>query len=126
MITSTRSQTFGGNGGSSFDDTHDIDAWGRVTQIIVRHGSEVDSLGIFWANGNFSIRGGTGGTQTVIILDPDEFISRVDGRSGDRLDQNQLSFKQEDVRPLWWRGRLAFHRRLLGQGAALFVWPLGI
>jgi hypothetical protein len=87
MTNSTRSNTFGGNGGSSFDDSHDIDAWGPVRQIVVRHGSEVDSIGVFWANGNFLNHGGTGGSETVINLDPDELISRVDGRSGDRLDQ---------------------------------------
>jgi len=99
MITSTRSNTFGGNGGSSFDDSHDIDAWGRVRQIVVRHGSEVDSLGVFWANGNFFNHGATGGTETVINLDPDEFISRVDGRSGDRLDQITFSSNKRTYGP---------------------------
>jgi hypothetical protein len=88
QINSTRSKTFGGsNGGSSFDDSHNIGAWGRIRQIVVRHGNEVDSIGVFWANGNFFTHGGTGGTATVINLNPDEFISRVEGRSGDRLDQ---------------------------------------
>jgi hypothetical protein len=84
---STRSNTFGGPGGSSFDDSHDIAAWGCIREIIVRDGTEVDSLGVFWANSNFFSHCGTGGTETVINLDPDEFISRVDGRSSDRLDQ---------------------------------------
>ena len=87
QITSTRSITFGGNGGSSFDESHKIESWGRIRQIVVRHGNEVDSIGVFWANGNFFNHGGTGGTETVINLDPDEFILRIDGRSGDRLDQ---------------------------------------
>jgi len=87
MILSTRSSTFGGGGGSSFDDSHVIETWGPVRQIVVRHGSEVDSIGIFWANGNFLNHGGNGGSETMINLAPNEFISSVEGRSGSLLDQ---------------------------------------
>lgn len=87
MTTSTRSHTFGGNGGMSFDDSHDIALWGPIRQIVVRHGSAVDAIGVLWGNGNFFNHGGTGGTETVINLGADEFISRVEGRSGARLDQ---------------------------------------
>lgn len=87
QITSTRSITFGGDGGSSFDDSHQIEKWGTIRQIAVRHASEVDSIGILWASGNFRNHGGIGGTETVINLEADEFISSVSGRSGDRLDQ---------------------------------------
>jgi Jacalin-like lectin domain/Clostridium epsilon toxin ETX/Bacillus mosquitocidal toxin MTX2 len=87
MTNSMRSELFGGNGGASFDDSHDIDTWGRVRQIVVRHGVLVDSIGLLWANGNFLSHGGLGGTENVITFDPDEFITRIDGRSGSKLDQ---------------------------------------
>ena len=31
MTTSSRTNTFGGLGGVSFDDSHDIDEWGRIS-----------------------------------------------------------------------------------------------
>jgi hypothetical protein len=30
MTKSTRSKKYGGDGGVSFDDSHDIDAWGGI------------------------------------------------------------------------------------------------
>jgi hypothetical protein len=87
VLDFSRSDTFGGNGGDAFDDSHDLAAWGPIRHIAVRSGSEVDSIGVSWANGNFSDHGGTGGNVSFIDLETDESILRVDGRSGDRLDQ---------------------------------------
>src|SRR5690349_2569411 len=54
QITSTRSRTFGGNGGASFDHSpSNIETWGRIRQIVVRHGNQVDAIGVLYANGNF-------------------------------------------------------------------------
>lgn len=75
-----RSPAFGGNGGQSFDDSHDIQAWGRINKIVVRHSSYVDAIGIAYANGNYVNHGTTGGTQTNIRLGQDEFIVGVEGR----------------------------------------------
>jgi hypothetical protein len=86
-MTTTNTGFFGGNGGSEFTDTHDVNSWGRITQISVRHGSEVDSIATTYANGQFLSHGGTGGDLTVITLNDDEFINKVDLRSGARLDQ---------------------------------------
>jgi hypothetical protein len=87
MITSTRSKTFGGGGGAPFDDSHDIESWGPIRQIVVRHGDRVDAIGVLWANGKFLNHGGTGGSESIINLDPDELILQVEGLSGDGLDQ---------------------------------------
>jgi hypothetical protein len=86
-MTTTNTGFFGGNGGSEFTDTHDVNSWGRITQISVRHGSEVDAIATTYANGQFLSHGGTGGDLTVITLNDDEFINKVDLRSGARLDQ---------------------------------------
>lgn len=85
-----RSKSYGANGGTSFDDSHDIDEWGRVQQIVVRHGHEIDAIGIVYANGNYLYHGGTGGEEQTITLQPGEFITGVNGRSGDRV--NSLTF----------------------------------
>ena len=116
QITSTRSSTFGGNGGSSFDDSHsDIAAWGPIKQIVVRHGNEVDSIGIFWANGNFFNHGGAGGIETPINLAPDEFIVKVDGRSGDRLDQITFHSNKRAYGPFGGGGGRPFTVDFLGK-----------
>lgn len=81
---------FGGDGGSEFTDTHDVNSWGRITQIAVGHGSEVDALSTTYANGQYLTHGGTGGSRSLITLGDDEFITRIDLRSGARL--NQITF----------------------------------
>jgi hypothetical protein len=87
ILISIYNKTLGGNGGVPFDDYHDIRAWGRIRQIVVRHGREVDSIGIAYANGCYANHGGRGGVEDKIDLEPDEFILKVEGRSGARLDQ---------------------------------------
>ena len=86
-MTTKNTGFYGGNGGTEFTDTHDVDSWGRITQIFVRHGSEVDSIATTFANGQYLVHGGTGGDLSVINLDDDEFITKVDMRSAARLDQ---------------------------------------
>jgi len=113
MTTSIRSSTFGGNDGGSFDDSHNIDVWGRITQIFVRSGKYVDSIGVGYANGKFINHGGTGGGESVINLGPDEIISKVLGRSGKYVDQIMfLSSKGAVYGPFGGRGRRPFHGRL--------------
>lgn len=86
-MTTTNTGFFGGTGGSEFTDTHDVNSWGRITQIIVRHGSEVDAIATTYANGQYLSHGGSGGSETVITLGDNEFITKVSLRSGARLDQ---------------------------------------
>jgi hypothetical protein len=83
-----RTETHGGDGGASFDDSpSDIDTRGRINKIVVRHGAEVDAIGVGYVSGNYFNHGSTGGTETSIDLGPDEFIVGVAGRTGGRLDQ---------------------------------------
>ncbi len=99
MSSTIRSDTFGGEGGSSFDDSHVIETWGRITQLVVRHGEYIDSIGVGYANGNFINHGGTGGSETLINLLPDELISAVEGRCGDVLDQITFRSNKEVYGP---------------------------
>ena len=89
-MTTKNTDVFGGHGGSEFTDTHDVASWGRITQIHIRHGAEVDAIATTYANGQYLSHGGTGGTLTTISLRDDEFITSVDLRSGARLDQITL------------------------------------
>jgi len=85
-MTTFNTPSYGGNGGTAFSDTHDLDGWGRITQISVRHGSGVDAIATTYANGQFLSHGGTGGVLSLITLKDDEFIIRVGLRSGTNLD----------------------------------------
>ncbi|POZ59936.1 jacalin-like lectin [Chromobacterium alticapitis] len=93
MCAYTRTQQFGGEGGSSFADN--LTEVCRLSQINIRHGSRVDSIQGVWITPSGdqvtgSKHGGDGGELTSIVLAGNEYIVRVDGRSGSRVDQ--LSF----------------------------------
>ena len=120
MITSTRSNTFGGGGGASFDDSHVIENWGPVRQIVVRHGDRVDAIGVLWANGNFVNHGGSGGNETIVNLAADEFISGVQGRSGDRLDQISFQSNKQSYGPFGGGGGAPFSVNFSG-GALHYI-----
>jgi hypothetical protein len=110
-----RSQTFGGDGGASFDDSGVNDGWGRITKIVVRHGDGVDSIGLAYANGNYLNHGGTGGTESNINLKPDEYIVGVEGRSGDRLDQITFVSNMKRYGPYGGKGGSPFSVSFKGQ-----------
>ena len=89
MSTSTipiETATYGGYGGKSFKDSHDIEAWGQITKIIIRHGNEIDGITVTYNDGTTTTHGGNGGNQSVINLERGEYISKVEGRAGSRLD----------------------------------------
>src|SRR3984957_15705961 len=69
-----RTVAYGGNGGGSFDDSPDINKWGRINLIAARHAAEVDAIGVGYVSGDYVNHGGTGGTETYIKLAPDEDI----------------------------------------------------
>lgn len=82
-----RSRRFGHDDGVSFDDSSYNEKWGPITKIVVRSDSEVRYIGVAYANGTYMEHGGTSGIETNIDLDVDDYIVRVSGRSGSRLDQ---------------------------------------
>ena len=86
----TSTQTFGGPGGSAFQD--DLTQVCRLVGINVRSGEYVDMLQAVWqypngATVNGQQHGGGGGSPTSIHLQPGERIVRVDLRSGIYVDQ---------------------------------------
>lgn len=80
----------GGGGGSAFSD--DLTEATRITSITIRHGNFVDSIQTTWLSTSgqqvTGVRhGGGGGNPSVINLKPNEAIVRVEGRSGQFVDQ---------------------------------------
>jgi hypothetical protein len=94
----------GGDGGDPFDDV-DINTYLQrqtyITAIQLRSGSEVDALITSYRdvdnNGWTTIHGGGGGglSQKLTVM-PGQFVSRITGRSGTRVDQ--LGFTLTDGR----------------------------
>ncbi len=86
----TPSQQYGGTGGSAFSD--DLTQSTQLTQISIWSGSEVDAIQATWSKprgGTFTgaKHGGDGGSLSTITLKSDEYITRIDGRAGIRIDQ---------------------------------------
>jgi len=86
----TPSQQYGGTGGGEFND--DLTQTTQITQINIWSGSEVDAIQTTWSKqggGTFTgvKHGGGGGSLKTITLAAGEYITRVDGRSGSRIDQ---------------------------------------
>jgi hypothetical protein len=72
----------GGAGGYDFQD--DWSSAGRkISKIVVRHGDYIDALQIHWADGKVSkMNGGSGGEETTITLQEDEYLIGIQGRYG--------------------------------------------
>jgi hypothetical protein len=93
-LTSPSSQQYGGTGGNVFSDpmlTQDPPVVG-IKRITIRSGSEVDNIQINYLRSDGSVyeapaHGGTGGTEHVINLVPNEKIIAIVGRSGSEIDQ---------------------------------------
>lgn len=85
-----RSQQNGGNGGREFAD--DLTETCQLVQVKIRSGNRVDSIQGFWSTPSGSqvsgaVHGGGGGSLKSFTLEPGEFITRIDGRAGSRVDQ---------------------------------------
>lgn len=86
-IVSSQSSEHGGTRGTAFNDSHRIEDWGRITRIVVRSGSKIDALTVYYANNSWTTHGGSGGRPSVISLEKDEYIIKVSGRAGSVIDQ---------------------------------------
>jgi hypothetical protein len=80
----------GGNGGNSFSD--DLTEMCDLIRVKVRHGKKIDAITSVWRTtaGNElqgTQHGGGGGEQSAFTLAEGEFINRIEGRSGDEIDQ---------------------------------------
>ena len=80
----------GGGGGDAFQD--DLTEVCRLIGLNIRAGEYVDALQCIWSTPAGSTvsgtqHGGGGGSLNQISLDMNEYIVRVDGRSGIYIDQ---------------------------------------
>jgi hypothetical protein len=83
--------TFGGKGGSPFQDADVVINKGPVSKVEIRHGDRIDNIRLFYGNEGIGDRhGGAGGTVDTWEVPPGEVIVRVEGRSGDRVDALQF------------------------------------
>lgn len=102
-IQATRVGPWGGSGGEPFDDTHIIEVFGPINQIVVGEVSRnlsskrIASVGLCYQNGNFLTHGNTGDSLTTINLDDDEYVSKVSGRAGENLDQITFFTSKERI-----------------------------
>jgi hypothetical protein len=62
----------------------------RISALIVRHGSYVDAICPVYADVSHTLslpsHGGDGGSQSIFVLGPDEYINRIGGLTGSFLN----------------------------------------
>jgi Jacalin-like lectin domain len=83
----------GGKGGNEFAE--DLTLFCKLIAVRIRSGSEVDSIeGVYLLPSGVEEsgprHGGGGGSEKMFRLEPDEFITAVEGRSGKRVDRLQF------------------------------------
>ena len=87
MNNIAKSQIFGGNGGTKFDDML------KIVGMNIRHGNQVDSIQVVYKIGDGApfdgpYHGGHGGSSTSFTLEEDEVLTKVEGSTnGVLLDQ---------------------------------------
>jgi hypothetical protein len=92
MTQVVKCRSFGGNGGSAFDDLNGAGgAVKSINKIVIRSGTFVDNISTSYElpNGGHFVgtHGGNGGSATTLALAPGEKVVGVRGRSGTFLDQ---------------------------------------
>ena len=85
-----QSKQNGGGGGGIFSD--DLTEVIRLSGVNLRSGSRINAIQAVWQTCSGpktgdNHGGGSGGGPSSFELAPDEFIVRIDGRSGSRTDQ---------------------------------------
>ncbi|WP_437973996.1 jacalin-like lectin [Sorangium sp. So ce295] len=85
-----RTQENGGNGGKAFADN--LTETCQLVQVKIRSGRRIDSIQGVWTTPAGSrvtgeSHGTGGGSLQSFTLEPGEYITRIDGRAGSRVDQ---------------------------------------
>lgn len=84
------SSSYGGSGGSAFTDSLPTNAVQDVRKVLIRSGSEVDSIQFWVSDGINSFytaaHGGTGGSPKIWEVPTGEHITQIEVRSGARID----------------------------------------
>lgn len=117
-LSTATTRLFGGGGGAPFQDPGPVPELSRITRIVIRSGTYVDSIATTYllpdnSSQTFS-HGGQGGTEHVIDFESGEHIIAVVGRSGDLLDN--IAFLTEDP-----RGVRRTYGPFGGNGGAAFI-----
>ncbi|MCC1498158.1 hypothetical protein J1C54_15155 [Alcanivorax sp. 1008] len=73
-----RSASQGGNGGGSFDYSHDVIGSPSVTSVVLRGGSWMDQVGMEYSDGTVLRNGGWGGGEARLDLSNGEYIRSVE------------------------------------------------
>jgi len=71
------SDQFGGPHGDPFTDVHRLGAGTGVRSVRLSGAARLDRIGLTLANGTVLAHGGSGGTQTELVLEPNERIVRI-------------------------------------------------
>jgi hypothetical protein len=89
----------GGGGGSPFNDGAQA---GRITEVRVRCGDEVDSIQAVWDNNPLEEHrhGGNGGNGPfALALAADEYITGISGKKGSRVDKMSIFTNKRQFGP---------------------------
>jgi hypothetical protein len=75
----------GGTGGNNFDDSRILGPHNRISKIKIRSGDWIDSIQTAWTDWKvieiWGIQhGGTGGTESIFSLAPDEYVIGIEGK----------------------------------------------
>lgn len=96
-ILKTRyTMTIGRDGGVRWEDPFEIQREGPISRIELRHGSEIDSIRVFYGGVPGRKHGGNGGGEGAFEVNPHYQIFRIDGRAGARVDQLQFIARLPD------------------------------
>lgn len=86
-IKVTRQRAFGGSGGGSFNELVSSRPDRKITAIRVRHGRVIDAIQVQYDGVWGRRRGGGGGRESTFVIPSDDFLVRIEGRSGRVVDQ---------------------------------------
>ncbi|MBM4252302.1 MAG: hypothetical protein FJ146_10050 [Deltaproteobacteria bacterium] len=67
----------GGTGGHYFDDAEQLPIDARIKQVTLRSGLRIDGMSVQYHDGLLLHRGGQGGSDQTMALEPGEYIRRV-------------------------------------------------
>ncbi|SFT00474.1 jacalin-like lectin [Marininema halotolerans] len=87
-------ESFGGNGGGSFNDLSKMSSQNDVKKIILRTGSRVDQIGVQYTDGLTLRHGGSGGGEKALELGSNEWISQTTFCKGNTIHYAKIVTNQ--------------------------------
>ena len=91
LFFATLDRSFGGGGGSPFDDPSTVISGGSITRIDIRHGDEVDAIRLVYGPSSYGDwHGGNGGIESSWQVPDGHRIVRVEGHAAERVDRIQF------------------------------------